>query len=140
MSKINGIPHEDEFCLWTGALLENQEVSVTIRVVDEPEMIELNNKYRGNNKRTNVLAFPFQDPPGQKTGILGDIVICAPVVEQEAEAGGLTSKSHWAHMIVHGIMHLQGYDHDSDKKAREMEDQETHVLSSLGFPSPYSHI
>jgi probable rRNA maturation factor len=85
-----------------------------------------------------VLSFPFENPPGVESNILGDIVVCAPVVDREAREQDKTLLSHWAHMVIHGVLHLQGYDHETDEQAAEMEQLETGILSDLGFPAPYA--
>jgi probable rRNA maturation factor len=109
-----------------------------VRIVNEAESAALNARYRGRAGATNVLAFPYQAPPGTRSDLLGDLVICAPVVNREARAQGKSAAAHWAHMIVHGIMHLRGYDHRTDAEAAVMERRETAVLRRLGFPNPYS--
>ncbi|MBK1648190.1 rRNA maturation RNase YbeY [Rhabdochromatium marinum] len=111
---------------------------ITIRIVDEPESAELNQHYRGRSGPTNVLSFPFEPPPGVPiSGFLGDLVICAPVVIREAEAQGKPVAAHWAHMVVHGILHLLGYDHLDATQAEQMEALETRILIGLGFAAPY---
>lgn len=112
---------------------------VTIRIVAKKEMIELNSTYRHKNKPTNVLSFPFVMPDGIKLDvpILGDIVICAEVVEQEAREQSKDLTAHWAHMVVHGIFHLLGYNHELDSEADIMESLEIKILQGLGFPNPY---
>jgi len=109
-----------------------------VRIVNEAESAALNARYRGRAGATNVLAFPYQAPPGTRSDLLGDLVICAPVVNREARAQGKSAAAHWAHMIVHGIMHLRGYDHRTDAEAAVMERREPAVLRRLGFPNPYS--
>lgn len=109
-----------------------------VRIVNEAESAALNARYRGRAGATNVLAFPYQAPPGTRSDLLGDLVICAPVVNREARAQGKSAAAHWAHMMVHGIMHLRGYDHRTDAEAAVMERRETAVLRRLGFPNPYS--
>jgi probable rRNA maturation factor len=138
VSEYDGVPDDATIASWVTAALGDANVSVTIRVVDEVEMTELNQQYRHNPGATNVLSFPFENPPGVETDILGDIVVCAPVVEREAREQDKTLMSHWAHMVVHGVLHLQGYDHETDKQAAEMEQLETGILTGLGFPAPYA--
>ncbi|MEJ2327702.1 MAG: rRNA maturation RNase YbeY [Chromatiaceae bacterium] len=111
---------------------------LNIRIVNEPEMAELNSRYRHKEGPTNVLSFPFESPPGVNSAILGDIVICAPVVRREAGEQGKALAAHWAHMVVHGIMHLRGYDHENEADAERMEAAETEILTGLGFPAPYA--
>ena len=101
------------------------------------ESAELNQHYRGKPGPTNVLSFPFEAPPGVETEILGDLVVCAPVVEREALEQGKTLQSHWAHMVVHGVLHLQDYDHIEENEAVIMESEEITIMNRLGFSSPY---
>lgn len=126
---------------WAKAVLANQidAAEITIRVVDAEEMTHLNSTYRKKNKPTNVLSFPFDLPKGVEleTPILGDIAICAEVVNQEASEQNKSTESHWAHMVVHGVYHLLGYDHIKDKEAKVMEALEIDTLIALGFEDPY---
>ncbi|MFM1892786.1 MAG: hypothetical protein RLZ44_1863 [Pseudomonadota bacterium] len=116
--------------------------ALTIRIVDAAESRELNRVYRGKDRPTNVLSFPFEAPPGvppeQTGGLLGDLVICAPVVAHEAADQGKALEAHWAHMVVHGLLHLLGYDHEQEPQAQEMEARERQLLGALGFPDPYA--
>ncbi|HDL7665982.1 rRNA maturation RNase YbeY [Yersinia enterocolitica] len=134
-----GLPTEADFQHWLEAVLPQfQEVSeVTIRVVDEAESHELNLTYRGKDKPTNVLSFPFEAPPEIELPLLGDLIICRQVVEQEAVEQEKALLAHWAHMVVHGSLHLLGYDHIIDDEAEEMESIETEIMQSLGYPDPY---
>ena len=113
-------------------------VAIGVRIVNEAESAGLNARYRNRSGPTNVLAFPFEVPPGACADVLGDIVVCAPVVNREARAQGKSATAHWAHMVVHGIMHLRGYDHHSRRDAAVMERRETAILRRLGYPDPYS--
>jgi len=137
VSDSGDVPGENEIKQWLRAALEQKDIKLTVRLVDEEEMSELNDRYRHKPGPTNVLSFPFEDPPGVSSGILGDIVICAPVVRREAKEQNRTVQSQWAHMVIHGVMHLQGYDHETRKEALEMEVRETDVMKRLGFPAPY---
>jgi probable rRNA maturation factor len=110
---------------------------LVIRIVDEPESRALNRQYRGIDKPTNVLSFPFEAPPHVPSRHIGDLVICAPVVEREAAEQGKPLEAHWAHMVVHGVLHLLGYDHQTDADAETMEGLEIAILGRLGFPNPY---
>jgi probable rRNA maturation factor len=101
---------------------------VTVRLVDEAESRELNHTYRGKDKPTNVLSFPFEAPPGLELPLLGDLVICRQVVEAEAVEQGKPLMAHWAHMVVHGSLHLLGYDHIEDEEAEEMEQLERDIM------------
>jgi len=125
---------------------DQDQVSVGIRIVDEEESAQLNEQYRNKQGATNVLSFPFESPflpddldedEENFEDFLGDLVICAPVVEVEAEQQGKSLEAHWAHMVVHGVLHLQGYDHIETAQAEQMEDIERHILEELGFSDPY---
>lgn len=123
--------------------LAREANEVTIRVVDREESQTLNRDYRHIDSPTNVLSFEFEQPPGlvdlgEALPYLGDLVICADVVEQEAKEQGKDLLAHWAHMVVHGSLHLQGYDHLEDGEAEEMEDLEVVILKGLGFADPYA--
>lgn len=113
------------------------DAELTVRIVDSEESQQLNHQYRDKDKPTNVLSFPFQNPPGITLPLLGDLVICKQVVEKEAMEQQKALTSHWAHMLVHGTLHLLGYDHIDDDEAEEMESIETKLLIELGFSAPY---
>ncbi|ANI28460.1 metal-binding heat shock protein [Yersinia entomophaga] len=134
-----GLPTEADFQRWLEAVLPQfqEESEVTIRVVDDAESHELNLTYRGKDKSTNVLSFPFEAPPEIELPLLGDLIICRQVVEQEAVEQNKAVLAHWAHMVVHGSLHLLGYDHIVDDEAEEMESIETEIMQSLGYPDPY---
>lgn len=112
---------------------------ITLRIVGIDEMSKLNSTYRHKNGPTNVLSFPFEVHKGVtlETPILGDIVICADIVNKEAKEQHKPEDAHWAHMIVHGILHLLGFDHENDKDAEKMEALEVEILQTLGFTNPY---
>jgi len=131
------LPAEAEIARWAQAATRKANAEIVVRVVDEAESAELNGHYRGKAGPTNVLSFPFEAPPGVETDILGDLVVCAPVVEREAQEQGKTLPAHWAHMVVHGVLHLQGYDHIEENEAAAMESEEIAILNGLGFPNPY---
>lgn len=114
-------------------------VSLSVRVVEENEIADLNQRYRMKAGPTNVLSFPFEDPPGVESDELGDVIICGPVVQREAAEQGKNETAHWAHMVVHGVLHLCGYDHIDDADADVMESKETSILTGLGFPAPYAN-
>ena len=109
-----------------------------MRVVDEVEMTALNRRYRGKDAPTNVLSFPFGGLPGVETPLLGDVVICAPVVAAEAVVQGKPLPAHWAHLVIHGVLHLQGYDHHAQAGAQRMEALESRLLAGLGYPDPWA--
>lgn len=132
------LPALEQFQQWAElAWLEDVESEVTVRVVDEDESRALNYQYRGKDKPTNVLSFPFEAPEGITVPLAGDLVICAPVVEQEAREQGKSALAHWAHMVIHGMLHLQGHDHINDDEAGIMEAIEIRLLAQLGFANPY---
>lgn len=131
------LPSPEDFARWAEAAIARDAAEIAIRVVDETESAELNRYYRGKDCPTNVLSFPFEAPPGVETDILGDLVVCAPVIEREAREQGKAPAAHWAHMVVHGVLHLQGYDHVEDAEAEMMEAEEVALLDRLGFPNPY---
>jgi len=133
------LPTEQDFRAWALAALKpcREPVELVIRVVGAAESRELNGRYRGQHKATNVLSFPFQAPPGIESRHLGDLVICAPVVKEEAREQRKQASHHWAHMVVHGILHLCGYDHHSEQQAEEMEALEKRILQDIGIADPY---
>lgn len=134
-----GMPQAADFQRWLDAAILpfQEEAEVTVRLVDEAESQELNHTYRGKDKPTNVLSFPFECPPGIELPLLGDLVICRQVVENEATEQGKPLMAHWAHMVVHGSLHLLGYDHIEDGEAEEMEALEIEFMAALGFANPY---
>lgn len=136
---VECLPSEADFTLWVQKALPNsdEEFEVTIRIVDDEESHALNHEYRGKNKSTNVLSFPFEAPPGVELPLLGDLVICTQVVKKEAKEQKKELLHHWAHMTIHGILHLLGYDHINDDEAEEMEAIETKLLASLSISDPY---
>jgi probable rRNA maturation factor len=110
---------------------------LAVKLVSQPQMQALNRQFRGKDQPTNVLAFPAMPAPGAKPQPLGDVVICPAVLRREARAQGKTLKAHWAHLVVHGALHLAGFDHERERDARRMERREIAVLKSLGFDNPY---
>ncbi|GGC57804.1 rRNA maturation RNase YbeY [Marinobacter halophilus] len=133
-----GVPDESSFQTWAELAWQGEDPSeVTIRIVDTEESRELNHQYRGQDKPTNVLSFPFEAPAGITMPLAGDLVICVPVVEQEAREQHKLPAAHWAHMVVHGMLHLQGYDHIEDDDAEVMEALEIRLLAQLGYINPY---
>jgi len=135
----DGIPSPEDVRHWVGCALQDRRpaAELAVRIVDEAEITALNRQYRGKDGATNVLSFPFEDMPGVVTEQLGDIVICAPVVAAEAVTQGKSLQAHWAHIVIHGVLHLLGYDHHRDTEAQAMEALETRLLASLRFPDPY---
>ncbi|ENG7536960.1 rRNA maturation RNase YbeY [Providencia stuartii] len=137
--ETTGLPDEALFQRWLEAVLPKfqPQSEVTILIVDEEESHHLNLTYRGKDKPTNVLSFPFEAPPEVELPLLGDLIICRQVVEQEAIEQQKSAEEHWAHMVVHGCLHLLGYDHIEDDEAEEMESLETEILAELGYADPY---
>ena len=140
VSGTAGNPSTADFRRWVAAAFAGRrtEAEVSIRIVAEAEGAELNARYRGKTGATNVLSFPAGLPPGVPLPMVGDLVICAPVVAREAEAQGKEPSAHWAHLTVHGCLHLIGHDHEREAEAAEMEALETAILADLGFPDPYT--
>ena len=136
---IEGLPTEEQIVQWATAAVQpkGDEVEMTVRIVDEAESHELNLTYRGKDRPTNVLSFPFECPDEVELPLLGDLVICRQVVEREAVEQDKPLMAHWAHMVVHGSLHLLGYDHIEDDEAEEMESLETQIMQGLGFDDPY---
>ena len=110
---------------------------ITVRVVDEPEGAALNEQFRHKAGATNVLSFPLEEPPGLRDVRFGDIAVCAPVVAREASDQGKSREAHFAHMVVHGTLHLLGYDHNDKQEAERMESEEVRILARLGYADPY---
>lgn len=133
------LPESALFQQWVEAALARYQkpYELTIRLVSSDEGRQLNYQYRGNDKTTNVLSFPFEVPDGIELDLLGDLVICVDVVEQEALEQSKPINAHWAHMVVHGCLHLLGFDHVEDDEAEEMEALETKIITALGFAAPY---
>jgi len=161
-----GVPHANSLAQWANFAFSaamprgNIGLPLTIRIVGAAESRQLNRTYRGKDKPTNVLSFPAMDlgpaargsdRNGRKTRSslgrtssrvpqfveLGDLAICAPVVAREAREQGKSSRAHWAHMVVHGVLHLLGYDHENDRDADDMESREVKILSQFGYANPY---
>lgn len=134
-------PSEEDFRRWCELALRQRSADseLTIRLVDEPEGRELNRTWRQKDYATNVLSFPA-DVPDEFLDIplLGDLVICVPVVAREAAEQGKPLAAHWAHLVIHGCLHLLGYDHIEDAEAEEMENLERQLLAELGHPDPYA--
>lgn len=139
ISKIKSLPNKRVFQKWVDEVLARSKKSheLVIRLVDIKESTQLNKKYRKQNKPTNILSFPFEPPPGIETNFLGELVICAPLVKKEAKLQHKTIQAHFAHLAIHGILHLLGYTHKQAKAAHKMENLEIKHLTRLGFASPY---
>lgn len=130
-----GLPAPQQFRRWADAAFNGARGSVTLRIVGAAEGARLNRIYRGKRGATNVLSFPLQDPHAAR--YVGDVVICAPVVKREARAQGKTPHAHFAHLTAHGVLHLMGYEHETDRQARIMERREKDLLKRLGYSDPY---
>ncbi|RYY76081.1 MAG: rRNA maturation RNase YbeY [Gammaproteobacteria bacterium] len=142
-SSSTKIPSLENMEHWIATALHSDELNqaeVSVYIVDEAESQELNSQYRGKNKPTNVLSFPADIPDEVGVPLLGDLVVCAPVIEREAKEQGKSLEAHWAHMLVHGTLHLLGYDHINDDEADVMEALETRLITQLHFPAPYNEI
>ena len=133
------VPLEQQFQEWVAAALQesHNELEQTIRIVDETESRDLNGRFRNKNNATNVLAFP-DDSDLLDYDCLGDLVICAPIVVAEATVQGKPVEAHWAHLVVHGMLHLQGFDHTNDDETAQMEALEIKILNILGYTNPYN--
>lgn len=135
-----GLPAQSTIRRWAHAALKGlrrRRMAMGVRIVGTAESAMLNARYRHKRNSTNVLSFPFQAPPGARSDILGDLVICAPIVRREARAQRKPLRAHWAHMLVHGILHLRGYDHRKRRDAAVMEYMEIRILKELGYANPY---
>jgi probable rRNA maturation factor len=136
-----GLPTEADFQRWANAAWQGKQDAasgVVVRLVDVAESRRLNAQYRHKDHATNVLSFPYEPMPGMPFHHVGDLVICAPVVADEAAGQGKPATAHWAHMVVHGMLHLQGFDHVDNAEAERMEALETGILEGLGFAAPYA--
>ena len=135
-------PAAADVLLWVETALAHtghaHPAEISLRIVDEPEIQALNSRYRGSDKPTNVLSFSAQLPAELELPVLGDIAICAAVVEAEAHSQGKAADAHWAHIVIHGTLHLLGYDHQAEAEALTMEALETRILAALEFPAPYT--
>lgn len=135
----DNVPTRIDFERWAEtALADSQVAELTVRVVGRAESRELNGRYRGKDAPTNVLSFPADLPKGIGLPLLGDIVICAPLVADEAAQQGKHLQDHWAHLVIHGVLHLLGYDHIDDAEAEEMESLEIRLLADFGISNPYA--
>lgn len=146
-TRAKGVPPPGQLVAWAQAALDADKGStgteLTVRVVGRPEGARLNRDYRGIDRPTNVLSFPFDDQPGpegERLGLLGDVVICAPVVRTEAGQQGKALTAHYAHLVIHGVLHLRGFDHQDEAEAAVMESLESTLVTGLGFPDPYREV
>ncbi|WP_426369186.1 rRNA maturation RNase YbeY [Pseudocolwellia sp. HL-MZ7] len=140
--KKKNLPSTEQLQLWAETALSTLEndPELTIRLVESQESQELNHQYRQKEKPTNVLSFPFEVPEGIDLNLLGDLVICSDVVNQEAKEQNKQNLDHWAHLVIHGCLHLLGYDHIEEDEAVEMESLEIKLLSTLGIDNPYQEV
>ncbi len=146
VAECAGLPNARQIITWAEAALAgmpsgaqlSSEAQLTVRIVSSAESAMLNQTYRHKQGATNVLSFAIENTDELPVPLLGDIAVCAPVVEREAREQGKEAAAHWAHMVVHGTLHLLGYDHLEDAQAQEMESLETRILARLGFPNPYA--
>ena len=133
-----GLPGEQDINRWVEAALdERHDAELTVRVVDRAESRRLNRTFRGKDRATNVLSFPSDLPAAIELPLLGDIVVCAPLVAEEATAQGKPMAAHWAHLVIHGVLHLLGYDHQDEEEAGRMEALEISLLAGFGIADPY---
>lgn len=141
------LPDDKRLIKWVDTTLDTRaeeavqnDTELTIRFVEQKEIQSLNATYRNKDKPTNVLSFPFEAPPGIDLPLLGDIVICPDVIEAEAKEQNKPLEHHYAHMVIHGVLHLLGYDHIEDEEAEEMERLEVEILTKLGIDDPYQDL
>lgn len=136
MDQISGeqMPSVAQFRKWARSALQI-DAEITLRIVDEPEGRTLNRTYRGKDYATNVLTFPLAEEPV----LMGDIILCAPVVVKEAQDQHKSLQAHFAHLTIHGVLHLQGYDHETEPQAELMEENEIRMMQKLGYADPYHY-
>ncbi len=139
---VANAPDEDAIHTWVRTTLDylgqnEKAIELTVRIVATEEAQQLNNEFRGKDYATNVLSFPFNSPIELPVTLLGDLVICQTVVAREAEEQQKSAIAHWTHMVIHGTLHLLGYDHIEDNEAEKMEQIERNILASLGISDPY---
>jgi probable rRNA maturation factor len=127
-----GVPAPARLRTWATAALERRRADITLRIVGNQESQLLNRQFRGKDKPTNVLSFPYTARP-----LAGDIVLCAPVIAREARGQKKSAAAHWAHMVMHGVLHLRGFDHLRAAEARRMEARERRLLAAFAYPDPY---
>jgi probable rRNA maturation factor len=133
-----GVPSDEQIAAWVNGVLADQgPIMVNLRIVDLAEGWALNKQWRGRDCATNVLSFPASAPQVEGQRVLGDVVLCAPVITREAAEQGKAVSDHWAHLVIHGLLHLLGFDHTQSEQAQVMEAREVELLSALGMPNPY---
>ncbi len=141
LTKIKKIPSNYQFKKWVNLVLATQkkEMELLVRITGPKEITKLNKLYRNKNKPTNVLSFPFEPIPGikEQSNFLGEVIICAQIVKQEAKIANKTTTSHFAHLTIHGVLHLIGFDHQNSTQANKMEKLEIKYMKLLGFNNPY---
>jgi len=137
--QANNVPDEQQIQHWIDVALQDhsKDTEIVVRIVDEQESAELNQQYRHKTGPTNILSFPVEIPEGIELDLLGDLVICAPVLEKEALEQQKALVDHWAHIIIHGVLHLLGYDHITEEEAELMENKEINILETLTIANPY---
>jgi probable rRNA maturation factor len=134
------LPSEAQLQQWVVLALEDEvSCEVSVCIVDEAEGRALNHQWRGKATATNVLSFPANLPDGPQPKPLGDVVLCAPIIDVEASEQGKEPMNHWAHLVIHGVLHLRGFDHDHSDTAARMEQKEVNMLNTLGVDDPYQH-
>lgn len=138
-TQASDYPSQQQFQAWVDAVLteSSEDSEIVIRLVDDTESAELNQQYRQKAGPTNILSFPFEAPEGMEMELLGDLLICAPLIAREAAEQGKAVNHHWAHITIHGVLHLLGYDHVDDDEAEQMEALEIKILSKLNIANPY---
>lgn len=138
IESADDVPASSLLQSWAAAAYLGKTSAIVSLLINSPDEIQqLNKQYRGKDKATNVLSFPMQSPEEVDICLLGDVVLCAEVIKQEAKQQDKTETSHWAHMVVHGMLHLQGYDHVDDAEAQTMEQLEIKILEKIGIDNPY---
>lgn len=141
-SMSNQLPSEQDLQTWIDTALHDYtpDTEIVVRIVDESESAALNSQYRHKQGATNILSFPADLPEELELDLLGDLVVCAPVLEREAHEQHKLLQHHWAHILIHGVLHLLGYDHLNDKDAEDMETKEIALLKTLDIPNPYEWV
>ena len=139
IDKLTDSPSTDQFQYWVdNALSEyDKDTELVIRIVDELDMANLNKQYRNKKGATNILSFPFEIPDGFELNLLGDLVICASIVEREAKKQHKEQEAHWAHIVIHGVLHLLGFDHIEEDESALMEAKEIKILQKINISNPY---